>query len=48
MADILQRILARKHEEVALRRRYATQAQLIEQAEAFGLKRTIHADKRSA
>ena len=29
MADILQRILARKHEEVALRRRYATQAQLI-------------------
>uniref|UniRef100_UPI0037BEF796 indole-3-glycerol-phosphate synthase n=1 Tax=Arenimonas sp. TaxID=1872635 RepID=UPI0037BEF796 len=30
MADILQRILARKHEEVALRRKYATQAQLIE------------------
>ena len=29
MADILQRILARKHEEVALRRKYATQAQLI-------------------
>ena len=31
MADILTRILARKHEEVALRKKFNTQAQLIEQ-----------------
>jgi len=30
MADILTAILARKHEEVALRKKYASQAQLIE------------------
>ena len=35
MADILQRILARKHEEVALRRKYATQAQLIERCNSM-------------
>ena len=35
MADILQRILVRKHEEVALRRKYATQAQLIERCTAM-------------
>ena len=29
MADILQRILARKHEEVATRRKYVPQAELI-------------------
>ena len=35
MADILQRILVRKHEEVALRRKYAPQAQLIERCNAM-------------
>jgi indole-3-glycerol phosphate synthase len=35
MADILQRILARKHEEVALRRKYATQAHLIERCNSM-------------
>ncbi|WP_297802938.1 indole-3-glycerol phosphate synthase TrpC [Arenimonas sp. GDDSR-1] len=51
MADILQRILARKHEEVALRRRYASQAQLIARCndlpETRGFTRALQA-KRDA
>ena len=35
MADILQRILARKHEEVAMRRKYVPQAELIARCNAM-------------